>query len=136
LDTLNESPSKYEGFFSFKKPRNDLHSHPPRHRFGNRSSHIGTTGMGSSDWVAPTIKNWTSIEIGHDKRVISANGVPRHSTGIFPNAGNPNAISAHSYTYSITMQPKMTGDIAPLRGACGVCVNGVPLDPGAGESFH
>ena len=34
------------------------------------------------------------------------------------------------------MQPKITGDIAPLRGAFGVCVNGVPLDPGAGEFFH
>src|SRR5882724_5262030 len=32
-------------------------------------------------------------------RIIQSNGIPNHTTGEFPNAGNPNTISEQSYVF-------------------------------------
>jgi len=77
-----------------------------------------------------------SIEVQGDQRVIRANGIPRHKTGAFPNAGNPNSVSAQRYTYSVPLRPRVQSRATPLRlGAFGIALNGVPFDPGAAEFY-
>lgn len=67
-------------------------------------------------------------------RVIKSNGIPNHSTGAFPNEGNPNTISEQSYDYRMPKDPEETGYSTPLgMNVFGVAINGVPFDPGAAE---
>lgn len=69
-----------------------------------------------------------------DSLVISANGIPDHLVGRFPNPGNPNSIAPQGIEFSVSANPKMTGGISPLRrGPFGFALNGVFLDPGAAE---
>ena len=68
------------------------------------------------------------------KRIITSNGVPDHAVGRFPNAGNPNRISAQRYRFEVPTQPSLGAARALGRGASfGVAINGVPFDPNAAE---
>ena len=49
--------------------------------------------------VSSFFPNQVQIRIEEDWRIIESNDIPEHNTGFFPNAGNPNAISAQSYRY-------------------------------------
>lgn len=86
--------------------------------------------------VASSLPSQVQIRIEGDWRIIESNGIPEHNTGAFPNEGNPNAISAQSYRYTVPAGPELSGQITPTTGLFGVCINGVPLDPGAAEFFH
>ena len=67
-------------------------------------------------------------------RLIDANGIPDHSTGEFPNRGNPNRIQEQSYHFKMTESPIRTTSLTPtFPHAFGVALNGVPFDPGAAE---
>lgn len=66
-------------------------------------------------------------------RRISANGVPNHDVGDFPNPGNPNAIAAQSYTYAVPVTPGGAGAVARVFG---VTTAGVVLDPGTAERWN
>src|SRR4051812_12563931 len=44
----------------------------------------------------PSASARVSVTIEGDKRVITANGLPDHSTGRFPNADNPNRITSQN----------------------------------------
>jgi YHYH protein len=83
----------------------------------------------------PEVKSEVSIEIVGDQRVIKANGIPNHMTGVFPNPGNPNRIAAKASTYSIPAKPEIAENATPMHGMFGVAINGVPFDPGAGEFY-
>ena len=48
---------------------------------------------------APPAANKVNIEINGDERVITANGIPDHKTGRFPNPGNPNPIAAQAHIF-------------------------------------
>ena len=87
--------------------------------------------------VKPVVKRRIAISISGGIRIIRANGVPRHYVGVFPNAGNPNIISAQNYIFRIPAKPLLTGRIILLSGAqsFGVGINGVPFDPGADEWY-
>ncbi|MBP7863373.1 YHYH protein [bacterium] len=70
-------------------------------------------------------------------RIIRSNGMPDHSTGAFPNAGNPNTMSEQSYTFRMPLRPKESG--SSIEGGMypfGVAINGVPFDPGANEFWN
>jgi len=70
-------------------------------------------------------------------RVIKSNGIPDHSTGAFPNEGNPNTISEQNYEYRVPKEPAKTGYSTPLgMYPFGVAINGVPFDPGANEFWQ
>jgi hypothetical protein len=70
-------------------------------------------------------------------RVITANGLPDHAPGQFPNPGNPNRISAQKYTFRLTLRPQMNRTPRPAQGAWfGVALNGVPFEPGTGEFWN
>jgi hypothetical protein len=88
----------------------------------------------------PNGKSQVTIEVRGEYRYITANGLPNHPTGKFPNRGNPHEIAPQQYTFRAPAHPKL-GDRAegrPLRrGATfGVATNGVPFDPGTAEFWN
>lgn len=76
----------------------------------------------------------TAVIITGDKRVMATNGLPNHKTGTFPNAGNPNTISAQNLKYSFPLNPVYTGKAKWAREP-GVAVNGVKFEPETAEAF-
>jgi hypothetical protein len=70
-------------------------------------------------------------------RVITANGLPNHAPGHFPTQGNPNRISAQSYTFRTPLNPQTNNPARRAQGAWfGVALNGVPFEPGTGEFWN
>ncbi|HWA09399.1 MAG TPA: YHYH protein [Opitutaceae bacterium] len=81
--------------------------------------------------------NKVSITIEGEKRVIVSNGLPDHTTGRFPNADNPNRITAQSYRFTIPAKPVAETRATPLRmQPFGIAVNGVLFDPGTAEYWQ
>jgi hypothetical protein len=65
------------------------------------------------------------------KRSLSANGIPDHEVGEFPNSGNPNTISEQSVSASYVLVPEESNTATTLggpRGATGYVLNGVKID--------
>jgi len=75
------------------------------------------------------------VTVRNGVRRIRANGLPNHSTGQFPNAHNPNSISAQSYDYSLPATPKQSAASTryELPQPFGIAINGVEFDPYAAE---
>ena len=72
-----------------------------------------------------------------DYRYITANGLPNHSHGQFPNRGNPNTIRAQQYTFRVGLNPQVSSEPTPVgMNLFGVALNGVPFDPGAAEWWN
>jgi hypothetical protein len=70
-------------------------------------------------------------------RVIDSNGIPNHQTGQFPNAGNPNSISAQDYDFRMPKEPSFAQSPTPMfMEPFGVAINGIPFDPGANEFWQ
>ncbi|WP_082669147.1 YHYH protein [Pseudoalteromonas rubra] len=64
-------------------------------------------------------------------RLLTANGIPDHQTGTFPNSGNPNTISEAPVSVSYPLTPEQTDTVSTLggpRGATGYVLNGVKID--------
>ncbi|MDC0738814.1 YHYH protein [Cognatishimia sp. SS12] len=81
--------------------------------------------------------NAVTIKVVGTTRVVTANGIPDHTVGRFPNAGNPNPIRAQSYRFQMSAAPQRRGRADLRRGGLfGVAVNGVPFDPGAAEFWR
>jgi hypothetical protein len=67
------------------------------------------------------------------QRTLSANGLPDHEVGAFPNPGNPNTIRAQKVAASFTLTPSLTDRATRLGGPAGVIglvLNGVKIDAG------
>lgn len=74
------------------------------------------------------------IEVRDGYRYITANGIPDHATGAFPNRGNPNSISAQRYAFRVPANPKPSDGGNNANGQdFGIAVNGVPFDPTTAE---
>jgi hypothetical protein len=70
-------------------------------------------------------------------RLLSANGIPDHDVGEFPNAHNPNTITEQSVSASLTLSPLESTTATTLggpRGATGYVLNGVKIDAGTAGS--
>ncbi|MGB5485362.1 YHYH protein [Parasphingorhabdus sp.] len=70
-------------------------------------------------------------------RSLTANGLPDHAVGTFPNPGNPNTISAQTVSGSMTLTPTLGTaniQIGGPGGASAFARNGVKFDPGTGGS--
>ncbi len=81
----------------------------------------------------PYVKIW--VEGAY--RYIESNGLPNHATGSFPNAHNPNTISAQTYRYRVAAAPTRNGSVTALGLLpFGVAINGIPFDPGAVEYWN
>ena len=70
-------------------------------------------------------------------RVLSANGLPDHAVGTFPNANNPNTITAQSVSASYSLSPTATSNSSNTGMlATGYLLNGVKIDPGTAGSCN
>lgn len=79
-------------------------------------------------------KNEVKIVVEGDYRIITANGIPDHSTGAFPNQGNPNSIAPQRYKFRVPFNPKPANFATDLpHQDFGVAINGVPFDPFTAE---
>jgi hypothetical protein len=111
----------------------------------------GTTGTAGStagvlcDYSDSTFNSSTSVNATSTSawtcsttaRVLVANGLPDHAVGMFPNAGNPNTISAQTVTASYTLTPTQASAATELGGPRGVTayvLNGVKVDAGTAGS--
>ncbi len=84
-----------------------------------------------------TYKNQVKIEIQGESRVITANGIPDHTTGAFPNRGNPNSISPQRYNFKVPVHPVKANFSVDLgHQDFGIAVNGVPFDPLTAEYWN
>jgi hypothetical protein len=66
------------------------------------------------------------------ERLLTANGMPDHAVGTFPNADNPNAITAQSVSVSATLSPAVVSTTGTATQVVGYVMNGVKLDPNTG----
>ena len=76
----------------------------------------------------------TSVSLEGGNRVMKTNALPNHATGKFPNAGNPNTISAQNKKYAFPLEPKLSGESIWAREP-GVALNGVKFEPETAERF-
>ena len=85
-----------------------------------------TTGV-----TATSASSWTCSST---QRSMTANGVPNHQIGTFPNSGNPNTPTVQSnVTFSATLTPTK-GTSNNTSRSLGYALNGVKFDPGTGGS--
>ena len=78
-----------------------------------------------------------TIVVRDGVRTITANGIPDHTPGRFPNRGNPNAISAQRYRYQMPVNPEVADRPSDAMGQpFGIGLNGVPFDPGTAEFWE
>lgn len=84
----------------------------------------------------PPAASEVAITVRGDYRYITANGIPSHDVGTFPNRHNPNRITAQRYDYRVPTQPRVAERIQPTHGPFGVALNGVPFDPGTAEFWN
>lgn len=84
------------------------------------------------------VHNEVTIEVRGDYRYVTANGIPDHTPGKFPNRGNPNTISEQVYRWRVPLHPEPTDGEPRFAGGMpfGVALNGVPFDPGTAELWH
>lgn len=74
--------------------------------------------------------DWTC---GSVKRFLSGNGLPDHVIGTFPNAGNPNTVTAQTVSAEMTLTPVLGTSTVSVGGPMGGSVyarNSVKFDPG------
>ncbi|HEX5219154.1 MAG TPA: YHYH protein [Verrucomicrobiae bacterium] len=91
----------------------------------------------SAQSAASTPESRVTIVTNGGYRIITANGLPDHAPGQFPNNGNPNRISEQSYTFRITLNSQTNSTLRRAQGAWfGVALNGVPFEPGTGEFWN
>ena len=77
------------------------------------------------------------IEVKDGYRYITANGIPNHQTGQFPNRSNPNSISPQRYTFKVPANPKENEQATPLgHQDFGIATNGIPFDPLTAEFWN
>lgn len=78
-----------------------------------------------------------TITVRDGFRLISANGLPNHETGRFPNRGNPNSIRPQRYDFKVPAEPQVAAQRAFVGGwLFGIGINGVPFDPLTAEFFR
>jgi hypothetical protein len=112
---------------------NAAHAHPGH----DESAPTLYAALGADNSATASVGNNVTISIEGGYRVFRANGVPDHAPGQFPNRGNPNAISAQSYYFRVTLKPQTNAAPREGRGAWfGVALNGVPFEPGTGEFWN
>jgi YHYH protein len=109
---------------------NDVsNTEPSKSLVKNENDYLGAYTINDQVYGTKTV-----VTISGDKRLMSTNGLPNHTTGTFPNAGNPNTISAQDVKYSFPLNPVNTGKAKWAREP-GVAVNGVKFEPETAEAF-
>lgn len=65
-------------------------------------------------------------------RLLTANGIPDHAVGTFPNADNPNTITPQNISVSYSLAPVVTSSSGTPTQIIGYALNGVKMDPNTG----
>ena len=84
-----------------------------------------------------TITSTSAWTCSNGSRFLTANGIPNHQVGVFPNEGNPNTIGEVDVAATFTLTPELTSVATELggpRGVIGYVLNGVKIDAGTGGS--
>lgn len=90
--------------------------------------YVDSTFNDSASVNATSTSEWTCSAT---ERALTANGLPDHAVGAFPNNGNPNTISEQTVSASYTLTPTQTDTATTLggpAGAQGYVLNGVKID--------
>lgn len=91
------------------------------------NSSASVNAISSSDWICDS------------RRRLTANGIPDHNVGSFPNPHNPNTISEQSISAVFPIEPIETETSTELggpRGVLGYVLNGVKIDAGTAGSCN
>ncbi|MEO1641088.1 MAG: YHYH protein [Pseudomonadota bacterium] len=81
--------------------------------------------------------SYASVTTSATTRTVTANGIPDHLVGQFPNRGNPNRITEQSVSLELPLIPAQAGRTTSAQGwVFGVSLNGVVFDPFAGEFWQ
>lgn len=109
-------------------------AHPAHDEDTDRLMTIAAPAAGT-----PRVKtaNAVKITIEGDFRRIESNGWPDHAPGGFPRRGNPNTPTTQEYSFRVPMNP-VAAESFQRRGGWwwGVALNGVPFEPGTGETWN
>jgi hypothetical protein len=81
----------------------------------------------SASVKATSTSSWTCSTTS---RVLTANGIPDHEVGTFPNANNPNTISSQRVAATYTLLPSASSAAGIPTQIIGYALNGVKFDPG------
>jgi hypothetical protein len=95
-------------------------------------SYVDSTENSSASLTITSTSSWTC---SGNSRTLTANGIPDHPVGTFPNEANPNTITEQSVSATISLEPVETGTATTLGGPAGVLgyvLNGVKIDAGTG----
>lgn len=106
---------------------------PPSRK--HTATEIGdVTLVPATEFVSPTE---VSITVNGDDRIMTSNGMPAHAIGAFPNAGNPNEVSAQNISYTIDATPELADEPTWLNQEYfGIAVNGVPYEAQTAEFWQ
>ncbi|MEM7057678.1 MAG: YHYH protein [Pseudomonadota bacterium] len=66
---------------------------------------------------------------------IRSDGLPNHTTGQFPNRGNPNRIRPQRINVCVSSTPRKGSTPIEVRGSMGIAVNGVMIRPGTADWY-
>lgn len=106
----------------------------------------GTTGTGTAGILCSysysglntsasvNMNSTASWTCNSSNRVLSANGIPDHAVGTFPNSNNPNTITSQSVSASYTLNPAVVSSTGTSAMVVGFALNGVKFDPNTGGS--
>lgn len=65
---------------------------------------------------------------------VTSNGIPDHTTGQFPNSGNPHSISTQNITFCVTASP-IKGSTPQMVPTVGIAENGIIIRPGTADYY-
>lgn len=74
-----------------------------------------------------------TISTNGEQRCVRSNGLPDHTTGQFPNNGNPHSIQQQRIDYCFPANPQKRTYSTPQRGSIGVALNGITIRPGTAD---
>lgn len=96
------------------------------------SSVISSNYLGDYNINDPQHGTTVEVTVSGNTRTITSNALPNHSTGEFPNSGNPNTITAQQKKWVLPTNPQFEGNAIWVREA-GVAINGVKFEPETNE---
>lgn len=83
------------------------------------------------------MQSWATWRCDNTERTLTADGVLDHAVGTFPNAHNPNTISAQTISATDTLSPEKTATSTTMggpRSVSGYVLNGVKIDAGTADT--
>lgn len=92
-----------------------------------------TSGTYSGIYSSTALISTWAWACSSTQRTLTANGLPNHPVGTFPNPGNPNTITAQAVSFSATLTPvkgSTNTTIGGPGGANAFTLQGVKFDPG------